>query len=104
MLVNERIQDYGRGEHLCKFQKFSLAGDRSRGSSRLKISCVETKVEVRTDEFLWYNGQNKLLIAAGMTTDGERGRLILNLMGAGNAVFLFEFWASKRLPIFGDKN
>ena len=59
-----------------KFQKFSLAGDRSCGSSRLKINCDNTRASSERTNFLRFNGQNKFLIAARMTTDGEKGRLI----------------------------
>ena len=56
MLANEKIQDYCRGEHLCKLNRAQVSevlsgGGRSHGSTRLKTNCVETKVSSESMDF-----------------------------------------------------
>lgn len=76
-----------------KFLKFySLAGDRSRGSSRLKINCVETKVSSEPMNFSDLMG----IVDCCMGDYGwrERGRLI----------FKRHFTESECNVVYGRKN
>ena len=97
MLVNERIKDYCRGEHLCKLNRtpvsevYSLAGDRSRCSSRLKINCVKT---VCSEPMNFSDSMG--IVDCCMDCYGwrERGRLI----------FKHNFTESEGFVVYGRKN
>ena len=56
MLVNKRIQDYCRGEHLCQLNpaevlEVCLASSGSHGLTRLKTNRVETKVRSESMDY-----------------------------------------------------